>query len=169
MSLNKIQLPAIVVSGLFKNALVKMDEADEKKEAPVHPSYKFLGRNKKNICLFTSSLNAVFVSETHLSFITKLLDACKVNLEDVAIINTATGEVNIMELKKQLNPKKVIFFGVEPTSIKLPIHFPMFKLQEYDGCTYLFVSPLEELNQETNEGRILKSKLWVCLKNLFEL
>src|ERR1022692_4514906 len=168
MSLNKIQLTAIVASGLYKNTLVTMDGADKKIELPINQSYKFLGRNKKNICLVTNSNDAVFVSEMHLAFITKLLDACKMNLEDVAIVNKGTEEINITEIKKQLSPKKLILFGVEPTSIKLPIHFPLFKLQEYDGCKYLYVSSLEYLTQETNESKLLKSKLWVCLKNLFE-
>jgi hypothetical protein len=169
MSLNKIQLPAIVVSGLYKNTLVTMDDGCKEKEPLVDQRYRFLGRNKKNVTLVTYSDDAVFLSELHLTFITKLLDACKINLEDVAIVNKAQEEINITALKKQLIPKKLILFGVEPTSVKLPIHFPLFKQQEFDGCIYLYVPPLEDLTIETNESKLLKSKLWVCLQNLFEL
>jgi hypothetical protein len=168
MSLNDIQLSPFVTSALYKNSLVVMSD-DQKREAVVEQSYKFLGGNKKNIVLIARSIDAVFVSEEHLAFITKLLGACKINLEDVAIINNAHSNAIISGLKKQLSPKILIFFGVEPTTIKLPIHFPMFKMQEYDGCVYLYVPSLEELNHDNNEGRLLKSKLWVCLKNLFEL
>ncbi len=169
MSLNKIQLPAIVASGLYKNTLVTMDDGDKKKEPLIDQPYKFLGRNKKNISLVTYSDDAVFLSEMHLAFIIKLLDACKINVEDVAIVNKAREEINITALKKQLIPKKLILFGVEPTSLRLPIHFPLFKQQEFDGCIYLYVPPLEDLTIETNESKLLKSKLWVCLQNLFEL
>jgi hypothetical protein len=168
MSLNKIELPAIVASGLYKNTLVTMDDGDKKKPL-IDQRYKFLGRNKKNISLVTYSDDAVFLSEMHLAFIIKLLDACKINLEDVAILNQAREEINITALKKQLIPKKLILFGVEPTSLRLPIHFPLFKQQEFDGCIYLYVPPLEDLTIETSESKLLKSKLWVCLQNLFEL
>lgn len=169
MSLNKIQLPAIVASGLYKTSLVTMHDAGETKESPIKQSYTFLGRNKKNIVLVANSDEAVFVSEAHLAFIIKLLGACKINLEDVAIINNADPKITSRELKIQLSPKILFLFGVEPTTIKLPIHFPMFKLQEFDGCTYLYAPSLKDLDQETSEGKLLKSKLWVCLKNLFEL
>jgi len=168
MSLNDIQLSPIIISALYKNSLVVISD-DQLREAATEQSYKFLGGNKKNIVLIAQSSDAVFVSEEHLAFITKLLGACKINLEDAAIINNAHSKATIGELKKQLVPKVLIFFGVEPTTIKLPLHFPMFKMQEYDGCMYLYVPSLEELNHDNNEGRLLKSKLWVCLKNLFEL
>ncbi len=168
MSLNNIQLSPVITSALYKNSLVIMGD-DEKKESADEQAYKFLGGNKKNMVLVSQSSDAVFVSEEHLAFITKLLGACKINLEDAAIINNARSKAVISELKKQFSPKILIFFGVEPTSIKLPIHFPMFKMQEFDGCAYLYVPSLEELNQDNNEGKLLKSKLWVCLKNLFEL
>lgn len=169
MSLNEIQLPAIVASGLYKNSLVTMNEGNETKEAAIEHAYKFLGRNKKNIVLVAHSSDAVFVTEAHLTLLIRLLDACKINLEDVAILNNATEQIIITELKKQLSPKTLILFGVEPPAIKLPIHFPMFKLQEYGGCVYIYAPPLEELNQDTNDGKVLKSKLWVCLKKLFGL
>jgi hypothetical protein len=169
MGLNKIKLPAIVASGLYKNSLVTMPDTYESKEPSINHSYTFLGKNKKNIVLVATSNEDVFVSESHLAFIAKLLGACKINLEDTAIINNATSKIISSELKKQLKPKILLLFGIEPTTIKLPIHFPMFKLQEFDGCTYLYAPSLKELDQETNEGTLLKSKLWVCLKNLFEL
>jgi len=168
MSLNDVGLSPIVTSALYKNSLVVIAD-DQKREAVTEQSYKFLGGNKKNIVLIAESNDTVFVSEEHLAFITKLLGACKINLEDAAIINNAHSKTTISELKKQFSPKILILFGVEPTTIKLPIHFPMFKMQEFDGCTYLYVTSLEELNQDNNEGKLLKSKLWICLKNLFEL
>jgi hypothetical protein len=169
MSLNEIQLPALVTSGLYKNSLVIIKDLNETKDTAIEHSYKFLGKNKKNIVLVAHSSDAVFVTEAHLTFITKLLGACKMNLEDIAILNSSTEQIIITELKKQLSPKTLILFGVEPPAIKLPIHFPMFKLQEYGGCVYLFAPALEELNQDTNEGKLLKSKLWICLQKLFEL
>ena len=169
MSLNEIRLPAFVIPGLYKNSLVTMDEEKISVEATAKPFYKFLGSNKKRITLAAHTNDSVFVNEGHLTFITKLLEACKMNIGDIAIVNNANEQIAISKLKKELNPKALILFGIGPTSIKLPIDFPLFKLQEYDGCTYLCAPSLDELDKDTNESRILKSKLWVCLKQLFEL
>jgi hypothetical protein len=76
-------------------------------------------------------------------------------------------DINI--LIKQLQPKQVIMFGIEPTELKLPLSFPQFKLQEYALCTYLYVPSLDSLNNESEEGKLLKTKLWICLKSMFEV
>jgi hypothetical protein len=47
--------------------------------------------------------------------------------------------------------------------------FPVFKIQAYDQCTYLPAPSLEELVRPGDEGKLLKSKLWVCLKTLFAI
>jgi hypothetical protein len=109
----------------------------------------------------------VFVPESDLQFLTKMLSACKLNLADVAIVNHATSEVAIDQLKEQLRPLHVLLFGVEPTTIRLPISFPAFKEQAYAGTTYLFAPGLAQLNQETEEAKLTKRKLWDCLKRMF--
>jgi hypothetical protein len=166
MSLNTIELPGFIIADLFKNSLVA---GNEKKvvESANQSGYKFLGNNKKKITLVVSSPDAVFLPESHLNFITKMLEACKMNMGDVAIVNHASAPVVIGELKKQTEPSTLLLFGIEPTEIKLPISFPQFKMQAYDGCTYLFAPSLYEIDQPTEESKLLKSKLWLCLQKLF--
>jgi len=96
-----------------------------------------------------------------------MLDACKLNMADVAIVNHATAAVHIDRLKIQLQPKFLLLFGVEPDIIHLPINFPSFKEQPYAGTTYLFTPALSELNGETDQAKGLKRKLWDCLKRMF--
>jgi hypothetical protein len=168
MSLNTIELPDLVIADLFKNALI----SDNEKKAPVpviKAGYKFLGSNRRKITLVVNSPEAVFLPESHLAFITKMLEACKMNLGEVAIVNHASTPVIISELKKQTTPSILLLFGIEPTEIKLPISFPQFKMQAYDGCTYLYTPSLYEIDQNTEESRLLKSKLWLCLQKLFEI
>jgi hypothetical protein len=130
-------------------------------------AYKVLGNNKRNISVVVHFPNEVFVPESDLQFLTKMLSACKLNLADVAIVNHATAEVAIDQLKEQLRPLHVLLFGVEPTTIQLPISFPAFKEQAYAGTTYLFAPGLAQLNQETEEAKLTKRKLWDCLKRMF--
>ncbi len=130
-------------------------------------AYKILGNNKKQITVVVNCPNDVFVPETDLQFLTKMLGACKLNMADVAIVNHATAAVAIERMKVQLQPKYVLLFGVEPSTIQLPISFPSFKEQPYAGTTYLFTPALSELNLETEEAKVLKRKLWDCLKRIF--
>ncbi|WP_205513134.1 hypothetical protein [Longitalea arenae] len=131
------------------------------------PPYKSLGNNKKQISVVVNYPNEVFVPESDLQFLTKMLDACKLNMADVAIVNHATAPVVIDRLKTQLQPAFLLLFGVEPDEIQLPINFPSFKEQPYAGTTYLFTPALSQLNQEGDAAKGLKKKLWECLKRMF--
>jgi hypothetical protein len=90
-------------------------------------------------------------------------------LADVAIVNIATSPVTIGEIRQQLHPATVLLFGVEPTALRLPINFPAFRPQDYDGCTYLSAPGLDHLVPNTEESKLSKSKLWVCLKTIFSV
>jgi hypothetical protein len=145
------------------------------KTAPAQPApeppaaYKFLGKNGKKITIVVQSPGVAFLPDNQLAFLTKILEACRMNIGDVAIVNTATTPVNIGALRQQLEPAVVLLFGLEPTSIKLPINFPVFKIQPYDSCSYLSAPPLTQLVRQSEESKLLKSKLWVCLKSLFNV
>ena len=170
MSLNKIELPGIVIAELYKNSLIAETETTIAISNTTENSlYKFLGNNHKKITLIVNEENVAFLPETHLNFISKILEACKMNIADVAIVNQQTKPVIIADLKKQLEPSFTVLFGITPIEIKLPINFPQFKPQQYDACTYLYSPALSELNKDSEEGKLLKSKLWVCLRKLFEV
>jgi hypothetical protein len=190
MSLTNINLPEFVIADLYRNTLIQPEGGalprpfqpagrdEEKRPAepavvtqPVKQSepvtYKTLGNNKQQITVVVNCPNDVYVPEADLQFLTKMLGACKLNMADVAIVNHASAPIAIDRLKTQLQPKSLLLFGVEPGDIQLPISFPPFKEQPYAGTTYLFTPSLGQLNQETEEAKLLKRKLWDCLKRMF--
>ena len=132
-------------------------------------SYKFLGNNRRQITVLVQSPGVAFLPDDQLSFLTRMLEACRMNIGDVAIINLANAPVTITALKQQLQPNVILLFGMEPVAIRLPMNFPWFKIQAYDECTYLCAPSLEELVLPGDESKLLKSKLWMCLKTLFEI
>lgn len=138
-------------------------------QAPSDAPYRYLGKNARNISVIVHSLTEAYLPEGELQLLTKMLDACKLNLGDVAIINLAAHAVNYNQLATQLHPQKTLLFGVQPEQIGLPLSFPPFKEQEYAGCTYLLATTLEAMNQPNEEGKILKGKLWGCLKKMFNI
>jgi hypothetical protein len=131
--------------------------------------YKVLGNNRRQITILVQSPGVAFLADDQLSFLTRMLEACKMNVGDVAIVNTANAAVTITALKQQLQPKIILLFGMEPVAIKLPMSFPWFKIQAYDECTYLCAPSLEQLVLPGDESKLMKSKLWMCLKTLFAI
>jgi hypothetical protein len=192
MSINNVQLTSLAIGEWYKDALVASPDAPPVIEGPaqappvtaslpIAPStpvpsaattpapYKFLGNNRRQVAIVVHSPGTPFLPDNQLSFLTKILEACRMNIGDIAIVNAASAPVVISELRSQLKPTTVLLFGLEPTAIKLPINFPVFRLQPYDDCTYLSAPALSLLVQNSEESKLLKSKLWVCLKTLFNV
>lgn len=134
-----------------------------------NPSYKFLGNNGKKVTLLVASPGVAYLPDDQLAFLAKMLEACKMNMGDVALVNHATTPVTIANIKNQLLPAILVSFGVPPAAIGLPTNFPLFEIHAYEGCNYLQTPSLEELVRPTEEGKLLKSKLWICLKTLFNI
>ena len=132
-------------------------------------TFKVLGNNRRHITLLVHSPGSGFMPDNQLAFLTKILEACRMTLADVAIVNHAAAPVTIAALRQQLQPKIVLLFGVEPTAIRMPINFPTFKQLSYDDCTYLSSPALDQLVPDTGDSKLLKSKLWVSLKTLFDV
>ena len=107
-SLEKIQLPDFILADLYKENLVILKEIQviEKQTAKIKnelPETKwFLGDNKKNICIVVNDLEAVYLNEDLLNFLTTILDACKLNLGDVAILNYNNNNFQYSFIKEQL-------------------------------------------------------------------
>lgn len=137
--------------------------------SPEPAGYKFLGNHRRKVTIIVDSPGSAFLPDDQLNFLTKILEACRMNIGDVAIVNHDTIPVAITTLRQQLQPSIILIFGLEPTAIRLPINFPVFKLQPYDQCTYLSAPPLQQLVGDTADSKLLKSKLWVCLKTLFDV
>ena len=172
MSLQNLQLPASVLMDLYTNHLVenlsngsKIHESNKVSSVVFHS----LGGNAKRITIVVEEESQTFMKDNELEWLQKVLMACKLTLGDVAIVNTHSKNVTMGLIKQQLKPEKVVLLGPGPTELQLPLNFPQFKIQEHDSCRYLFAPAPRELTQETKESKILKSKLWVSLQQLFEV
>jgi hypothetical protein len=175
MSLNDIQLNQVAIAGLYSRTLVEnsttqipkdIAKTEKTENASVTPVLKFLGNNRSNIAILVES-DVPFLPDDQLQFLTRMLSACKLSLEDVAIVNCINKNVSLSILQASLRPVKILMLGVEPSSINLPFNFPHFKSQSHAGCTYLCAPSLYELGMETADAKMLKTKLWVSLKEIF--
>jgi hypothetical protein len=165
--------PIIFQQPEVKPRAAKIQEAPPKTE-PKTPEIaaariKFLGGNQKRIAFIVNCKTDVFLPDAQLDWLGKMLEACRLNLGDVAIVNIATKQFTITDIKQELFSNTVVLLGAEPAAIQLPLHFPHFNLQSHDGITFLATPPPDALNQQTAEAKLLKSKLWVSLQKLFKL
>ncbi|MFI5132428.1 MAG: hypothetical protein ACHQFX_20665 [Chitinophagales bacterium] len=166
MSLNDIQLPVSTIAELYHLSLIEDNEvsADTAANTNATDAQKHLGDNNKNILIVVDYADLAFLPDEELSFLTKLLAACKLSLADVAIVNMNNHkEKTYKELISTFKSRIVFLFGIEPASFGLPVSFPHFQIQPFTNATFLFTPTLDQCNKDA----LLKSKLWVCLRRIF--
>ena len=181
MSLNDIHLPLAAIADLYKTVLiedkgfvVKKNETEnlspegikETKQANLSPALTFLGNNKKHVVIIVNYQDALYIPDDKLAFLTTILTACKLNLADIALLNFANaGKISYKDFFETVPAKSVIFFGVQPDMLSIPMNFPFFQVQHFDNVDYLSSPPLDEIEAD----KTLKGNLWTCLKKIFKL
>ena len=166
-------LPGFVLADLFKGSLVIMeDEPKLQKKQPKTVIANterqwYLGSNLRKITLLVNEKDAVYLPDDSLQFLSSILGACKLNLGDVAIVNYHNDPVNYTFLKEKLEPNHLILFGVTAKEIQLPFMVPHYQVQKHDNRSFLLAPPLATMLGEGKEAKLEKSKLWLCLKNMF--
>ena len=161
MNLNDINLTAQQLADLFGNTLLDTKSID----MPKKESLPFLGNNKKNIVVLVANTNAPFLPDNELSFLMNVLGACQLTIADVAIINMQKTNINYETIVENFDSKTVLLFNVEPLSIDLPLNFPQFQIQQFNGITFIHAPALNEIENDKE----LKKKLWISLKKIFAI
>jgi hypothetical protein len=177
MSLNNIQLNPSLLADMYRTSLVETKEnirPEEKKHSRAASetdakdtkavSWKYLGEYKKNILIIVRYNDVPYLPNEQLNFLTSVLSACKLNLGDVAILNTANAPSALYkDLQGKFKSNFTILLGLTPEEFEMPLSFPEFQVQAFNNCTFLHTPKLEVLEND----KVLKSKLWVCLKKMF--
>lgn len=177
---DKIRLPDFLIADLYKSSLVDPDAFPDQHETLAEsnllqeeelssPKIKFYGENHKNVVIVVSQPASVYLDEDELTFLTSILKACALNIADIAIVNAAKQQVNFTAIKEQFNAVKILLFNVDPSDIKLPFMIPSFQVQHYDNTTIMLAPALADLNKTDRESRLLKTRLWNSLKQVFQL
>jgi hypothetical protein len=164
MSLDNIQLPAIVIQDLFKKTLIDSKIEQKKSISSIEEKISFLGKNEKQVIILVNDANSLFLADEELNFLIGILNACKLTLNDVAIINFAKNPLLTYELIQQyLNAHKVFAFDVLMKDIGLPLQFPAYQIQLYNEVVYMHAPSLQFLKTNKEE----KGLLWLSLKKIF--
>jgi hypothetical protein len=184
MALNDIRLNSTLLAEIYKDFLVEIEDqsfvnlvqsSKSQTQIPEDISttktssigLKHLGEFKKRILLVVRYPGIVYLPDEPLNFLTSILNACKLSLADVAIVNIANlPSIQYNDLREKYNRAViVVLFGPTPSELEMPVNFPEFQIQPFNNCTFLYAPVLEKLEADN----VLKSKLWVCLRRIFDL
>ena len=166
MSLDNIQFPASVLQNMYSKSLfdLKQDKPDLALSQPGTISY--FGNNQKKIVIIVMSPESIYLPDEDLKFLLGILSACKLSMEDIALINLAKNSFLLYkDVTEQLIAEKIFLFGVNPELLGLPLQFPHYQIQQFNNQVYLSSAPLTELQNDKAE----KTKLWNCLKKIFSI
>ncbi len=166
MSLDNIQLSPIVLQQLFKNSLTDLKNNQHSNETEPAKTLAVLGNNKKHILIIISNDDTLYLPDDQLNFLLGILSACKLSMEDVAILNINKNKaVTYKLLTAELKAEKIFLFGVSTAQLGLPLDFPNYQIQSFNSQVYLTAPLLSLLQNDKAE----KTLLWNCLKQIFTI
>lgn len=106
-------------------------------------------------------------SDQQYVFLQNILKACKIEPTEIALLsdgdNAVAGGLSSLNLK--YSTPVILLFGLTPTVLSLPIHFPAFQVQTYQDCKFMWAPGLDEIAADKS----LKVTLWQCLQKIFGL
>jgi len=177
MGINHLRLSSELIAALYPESLVTGNEPSPVKEnvrisKPVAAKisvYPFLGENNRSICFLANSPEEDFLPAEQLVFLQKMLTACKLSFNDIALLNIAQISFDLAELRVQLHPEIIFLWGISPASVALKSGLPDFRISVLDGISIIPVLSPDLMSGNSTEGTELKQRLWICLKKLFTL
>ncbi len=186
MSTEKTILPEFVIAQIYASHLVIGNDVQKKESIqstasvsnpislettipePTIP-FSFFGNNGKQITVLVREDQVPYINDHHLQFLSNVLAACKLNIGDIALINFNNHPIGFDELRDKTHPKVVLLFDINPKDFKLPFTIPLYQVQDYHQCQFLFAPALTKMEGDNPEAKAEKTKLWISLKKVFQL
>ncbi|HXS57646.1 MAG TPA: hypothetical protein VN726_16045 [Hanamia sp.] len=102
MSIDQIQLPGYLCRQMFAKSL--LDKGKPVGDASPTEKIKLtaLGANERNILFLVNDAQHKFLAETEMKLLSDLLNACKISMEDIVLVNYDQNRgVNYRDLTNQ--------------------------------------------------------------------
>lgn len=132
------------------------------------PLISYLGGFKQQVSIVIAEPNYEHILPEDLKFLEKMMAACKLTVDDMAIINVATNQPAAQQLWQLMPAKVVLMFDVPTSAIGIPFYQPDFKVQHWDNARFLNAPPLAAFRgNDTPELKALKRQLWEALQKIF--
>lgn len=161
MGINELELNPLLIASLFLDSLVVTDAA-------TGPSIAGKGGNRQNISFLVDEPQEL-QTEKNLTFLLRILNPCKLGIDDVYIVNIAKRPVQFTEYVKEIKPRIIFCWGILPSAVGLDNGLPDFSVTVVNGISVIPVHSIEIMQTASPESTELKKRLWVCLKKIFVL
>jgi len=172
MNLKAIKLPESVITSLYTSNLIEgvitndTKAQTQAKELHTRNEFKFLGNNEKKVLVIVNNPGVDYLPEDEMQFLTNMLNACKLSINDIAIVNVSgSNHSSYKEITQLLETRIALLINTEAATIGLPLDFPHFQVQPFSNMTFLSFPSLSDIKND----QLQKSKLWVCLRRIFNV
>lgn len=178
MSFDNIQLTDDQLADFYGKQLVLVEKTDNTGKTETRatkpiiaaepvtvtaPMQGITGKNKKQFVWLVEEHYFPYLNDADFQFLGDVLTACKMNMEDIALVNVANNRNHFDELLQQLQPKFIIASGVQVDA--LPIQPTDYRVQVQEGYLICCTESLEAIRLDKSK----KSKLWLALKQMLGL
>lgn len=155
MDLDHLELSGQLINKLYKTELVNLAFKDTSSKDRV----QYTGVNKKNILV---GINASNPDKKDQDLLNNLLAACKLTLNDIALVNFHGQQTSVQNAADELNISKVILFGIKPEPGLTKKKYEIFN---FNNMAFLIADELKDLHRDVEK----KKQLWQCLRQLFKI
>ncbi len=162
MDLNNVDLSSKQINDLYKDSIVTIDsEFSASNQSPSELHLK--GKFNQKILWVVDEADYPFLSDEDFQFLTQILNACKRNLDDIALLNINKETLHTSQLQEQIKPVIVIASGLAPERKLFQV--PDYTLSKQDAFQFLATDSLSQIRNNQS----IKQQLWKGLKQLFEI
>lgn len=156
-------LPLPLLCKLYKDVLYDTNTA---KNSGTAFSKSYLGSNKKQITILVKYEDVQIIPAGQLKFLLDILSACKLTLEDVAIVNNSDNQfANFEEIVSEFSSTIVLAFAINPQDLMLTPDLPLLSINRINNHQLLFAPALDQIEIDLP----LKKQFWAVLRKLFEV
>ncbi|WP_212006653.1 hypothetical protein [Chitinophaga sp. HK235] len=162
MSLEQLELDPYYLAKIFTQPIIPGKSMPVAAQQIEVPKVKYLGENQKNIALFIQNENEAYLNDELFNLLTNILNACKLSMQDVSLINTSHyPQLGFADWQSAVKIEKAIVFGTASGPLGLA-DAPLYQIVTVNSTTLLLSDELQLIGAD----KILKAKLWAGLKQL---
>lgn len=135
---------------------------------PITP-IKYLGEHQKKILILVQDFQAVHLNEKDFDLLTSILNACKLTIADIALMNLANKNFSLHQILTEVPSEFVLVFDIQATQLKIKLPTKLYTPILLGTTQLLFSNNLTNMQGMDQDSKIEKTKLWTALKIIFKL
>ena len=112
---------------------------------------------------------SVYLNETDFILLTSILNACRLTIADIALINIGNQKASLHEMLTKLPSLLVIAFDLDAKALKIKLPSTLYKTTPLGETNLLFSAALSTMQGTSLDAKKEKGKLWTVLKQIFQL